>query len=52
MGAKFVGAGKYMFVVKGIVDESQHWHGELYPWTLNTNPRIEKQVGDTLSSIG
>jgi len=24
MGAKFVGAGKYMFVVKGIVDESQH----------------------------
>jgi len=24
MGAKFVGAGKYMFVAEGIVDESQH----------------------------
>jgi hypothetical protein len=51
MGKEFVGARKYMFVAKGIIDGSQHWHGKSYPWTSGIDPRIEKQVGDTSSSI-
>jgi hypothetical protein len=48
MGKDFVGVGEYMFATKGIVDRSQHWHGESYPWTLGTNPRIERRIGNIL----
>jgi hypothetical protein len=40
-----------MFVTKGIIDGSQHWHEKSYPWTSSTDPRIEKQVGETLLGI-
>jgi hypothetical protein len=50
MGEEFVGVGEYMFVAEGTFDGNQHWHGKSYPWTLGTNPKIERQVGDTLLS--
>jgi cephalosporin hydroxylase len=48
MGKDFVGVGEYLFVVEGTIDKSQHWHGESYPWTLGTNPRIEGWIRNIL----
>jgi hypothetical protein len=39
-----------MFASKGIINGSQHWHGELYPWTSGIDLRIERWVGDVSSS--
>jgi hypothetical protein len=41
---------EHMFAIKGAIDENQHWHGDSYPWASGTNPRIERQIGDTSSS--
>jgi hypothetical protein len=36
MGKEYVGIGEHMFVEKGTIDGSQHWHGESYPWASST----------------
>jgi hypothetical protein len=50
MGEKSIGVGEHLFAIEGIVDKSQHWHIELYPWTSSTNPIIKRWIGDTLLS--
>jgi hypothetical protein len=50
MGEESFRAGKLLFITVEKVDKSQHWHGESYPWALSIDLRIERWIGDTLSS--
>jgi hypothetical protein len=45
MWENFVRAREYSYTT---FDKSQNWYANLYPWSLGTNSRINKRIGDTL----